>query len=77
MSRGRSGSALLAAVAMTMTIAMLSAILLQQSVSHLQSQSGAVEKKKALYLAEAGTLPPASARARSGSRRSRTRADTS
>ena len=54
MSRGRSGSALLAAVAMTMTIAMLSAILLQQSVSHLQSQSGAVEKKKALYLAEAG-----------------------
>jgi hypothetical protein len=50
----RRGSALLAVVAMTLTIAMLSAILLQQSVGHLQRQSGAIDKKQALYLAEAG-----------------------
>ena len=52
--RRRRGSALLATVAMTMTIAMLSAVLLQQSVSHLRTQSGSVDKKQALYLAEAG-----------------------
>lgn len=50
----RRGSALLAAMAMTITIAMLSAILLSQSVGQLRSQSGSIDKKRALYLAEAG-----------------------
>lgn len=50
----RRGSALLAVMAMTVTIAMLSAIMLQQSVGHLRTQNGSVDKKQALYLAEAG-----------------------
>jgi hypothetical protein len=48
------GSALLAVVGMTVTIAMLSAIMLQQSVQNLRHQAGSTDKSKALYVAEAG-----------------------